>query len=361
MRVSTHPTSSLLLSALAIVYLFAMTTSAQDSTGLPNLSEALSSQASEAASTTAPATSAEATRSTATRSSSGVVITATGSVESGASQTVPVITGGSSAANLPSGLPKLSGGYTVIPASVPPTNNAPYMQVSSLPEGTVFIIVGSILGFFGMSVLLWRGLVAWSLHRSVKRANMQQYMPVDAKSQFRTPAAPFYKYTDRDSTISLSGLGKGGKKSGRPQSGTMPAASASSLFFSPTAGVSNTPGNRGSNYLPAGYYAAGASAPGNGQGTTNVSPGPYQSNISLSNLEPRPASQGYSRTVSSPPGSPGYHPHHAYGASGSSLNLNQPPGEQRTPSVYLDDLFDGSGPPPPPPQHGNFQGGGRPF
>jgi hypothetical protein len=243
----------------------------------------------------------------------------------------------------------------IVAPSVPPTANAPYMQVSSLPDGTVFIIVGAILGFLAMSVLAWRGLVAWSLHRSVKRAAAAQY-GADIKQHFRTPAAPFYKYSDRDSTISLGALaGKKEKKGPRPP--TAPgAASASSLFFSPTAGAAGAgglgnAGNRGSNYLPAGYYAAGASQPGNGQGMTHIGQGP---SISMSNLGP--AREGYSRARSmgtTPPDSPAFRPQssglhgHAYGASSSTLNLNQH-GEVRAPSAYLDDLFDGETAPPVP-------------
>lgn len=341
-------TSSLLLSAFASVSLFASTVSAQSSStsaSLPNLSD---TQASSTGTTS---------KSSSTTSNSQVVITPTGSGSSSTgSDSIPVITGsGSSAASL-TGLPKITGAYTIVPASVPPTADAPFMQISKLPEGTVFIIVGAILGFFGVSVLLWRSLVAWSLHRSVKRANMQQYMSADAKANFRAPPAPFYKYSDRDSTIDLAGIGKGGKKGGRPPTGSAPSASASTLFFSPTAGaVNNPPGNRGSHYLPAGYYAAGAGAGAPGGGN-----GPYQSNINMSDLGPRPQSQGYYRPMS--PSSPVNQPHQTNAGSSSSLNLNSAPGEQRAPSLYLNDLFDGSNVPPPlPPHHGHYQGSGRPF
>lgn len=290
--------------------------------------------------------------------SSSVIITGSGSTAS-ASGTIPTITGGSSATTggaLPTGLPSITGAYVIVAPSVPPTSNAPYMQVSSMPEGTVFIAVGAILGFLALSVLLWRALVAWSLHRSVKRAAAAQYS-TDIKTPFRTPPAPFYKYSDRDSTISLGALGgKKDKKSGRPP--TAPgAASASSLFFSPTAGAAGAsltnPGNRGSNYLPAGYYAAGASQPGNGQGMTHIGSG-HGGAISLSNLGP--ARDGYARARSmgtTPPDSPAFRPQssgahgHAYGASRSTLNLNVD-GEVRAPSAYLDDLFDGENAPPVP-------------
>jgi len=99
----------------------------------------------------------------------------------------------------------------------------------------------------------------------------------------------------------------------------------------------NSAGNRGSNYLPAGYYAAGASQPGNGNGMTHIGNGP---SVSLANLGPQ--RDGYARAQSigpTPPGTPPFRAH-LHAASASTLNLNQPPGDQRAPSVYLDDLFD---------------------
>jgi len=272
-----------------------------------------------------------------------VAITGAGESDT-ATGPVPTITGGADATDggeLPSGLPTLSGAFRVVPASVPPIAGAPYMQQSSLPEGTVFIAVGAILGFFAMSVLLWRGLVAWSLHRSVKRASQHQNMS-DTKALFGQKNAPVYSnYKDRDSTIDLSlAGGKGGKKTNRPS--TAPGAeAAASLFFSPTAGAVHNAGNRGSNYLPAGYYAAGASAPGNNQ--SHVTVGGQGPSISLSNLAHQ--SQGYSRARSmapSPPESPAVSGEPGYAMqSSSTLNLNRGyGGEERAPSAYLDDMFE---------------------
>jgi hypothetical protein len=181
----------------------------------------------------------------------------------------------------------------------------------------------------------------------------------DTKALFRTPAAPMYsQYKDRESTISLGGLGGKGGKKGRPSTATQAGAGNSSLFFSPTAGAASVsgilnPGNRGSNYLPAGYYAAGASQPGNGQGMAHIGHG---GSISLSNLGPV-RGDGYARARSigpSPPGSPRFTsegargPYNgAAGMSSSSLNLTQHE-HARAPSAYLEDLFDSEGGPPVP-------------
>ncbi|RPA81167.1 hypothetical protein BJ508DRAFT_326556, partial [Ascobolus immersus RN42] len=60
---------------------------------------------------------------------------------------------------------------TYPPAAVPNTNGAPFMQRSTLPEGTVFICVGSALAFLALCIFIWRGIVAWALHRSVQKAS----------------------------------------------------------------------------------------------------------------------------------------------------------------------------------------------
>ncbi|KAJ3500489.1 hypothetical protein NM208_g17130 [Fusarium decemcellulare] len=88
-------------------------------------------------------------------------------------------------------------------ATVPPTNNAPFMQHSSAPDGTIFIAVGAILGAFGIAILLWRLIVGILLHRSVERAAKAQH-DANAKTGFPAPPAPFYKYTDGNSAMSLS-------------------------------------------------------------------------------------------------------------------------------------------------------------
>jgi len=372
MRFSRLP----LLSAV-VLSMFALATSAQDTSKLPDLSNTPKSQAAAKSSETldkqttiAPNTkatvtptgssgTAKVTGTETTDSKSPVgVITGSGSAAASVSS-VAVITGGESGTNtLPKDLPTIAGVFTIVAPSVPPTAGAPFMRPSTLPEGTVFIVVGAILGFLAMSVLLWRGLVAWSLHRSVKRAAEHQNMSHE-KAMFRTPAAPFYNYKDHESSISLAGIGKKRERKGNNASPRPPtmvgATSQSSLFFSPTAGAVgggiNQAGNRGSNYLPAGYYAAGASQPGNGQGAAHI--GGHHQSISMSNLVPN--RDGYARAKSvgpSPPGTPDFRPH---AASSSTLNLSQVPGEQRAPSAYLEDLFDGDSAPPVPGHAGPSQ------
>ncbi|KAH8764609.1 hypothetical protein BGZ57DRAFT_902313 [Hyaloscypha finlandica] len=330
--------SSVLSAALA-VSLLAMGASAQDAAAsdLPNLSTATQINGKTSADTNTD-TSAATTAALPKLPSSGP-----------SNSRLP---------SLPTNLPTLTGVATIVTPVVPNTKQAPFMQQSTMPDGTVFIIVGAILGFMATSVLLWRGLVAWALHRSVKRAALAQNTAMnDTKTLFRTPGPPppeFYKYKDRESTISLGLKGhKSGKKEKRGNRTTSTAGagagvSASNLFFSPTAGAAtaslSNAGNRGSNYLPAGYYAAGAAQAGAGQSHVTLG---HQPSISLSNLQQM---QGYpraNRMGETPPDSP------ADGAqSSSTLNLSQGYGAQeRAPSAFLEDLFDGENGPPVPGHH----------
>ncbi|UNI18941.1 hypothetical protein JDV02_005169 [Purpureocillium takamizusanense] len=301
-------------------------------------------------------------------SSSKISISNTGSLVTSDPTGQPTITGGSqvTTGNELTGFPTLTGpgGIPTYPApSVPPTKNAPFMQQSSMPDGSVFIIVGSILGAFGLAILLWRGIVSLLLHRSVERAAKAQH-DANAKAGFPAPPAPFYKYTDQGSTMSLGGAGgaAAGRGVRRTNRGPIPSStpSHSNLFFSPTAANNSGSGNRGSAFLPSGFYASNSpSAP------------PNQTNsISLNNL--RPDSRGHYANVSrntlgpSPPDSPQYAPRRdASGMSTSSVNLSALPPGQRAPSAYLEDLLgdDPNAFPPPqmPPSTGprNSTGGGR--
>ncbi len=279
------------------------------------------------------------------------------------------------------GAPTLAG--VGIPTQVVPyTGNAPFMQKSNLPEGTVFIGVGAFLAFCVVGLFLWRILVAWALHRSVRRAAMQHTMP-ESKAMLRPPGSTFYS-AGPGSSLSLDRLAATtGKPISKPdRSSVAPSAAArSSLFFSPTAAGTGGPHsltNRSSGYLPAGYYAAGNSAAAGGAPMTHIGGGGGGGALTnpLSTLSAQAA--GYQRARSmgtTPPASPGLPPSRgpesvttsqrlpsrgvdtngyarvsgvANGiASGStsSLNLTVPP-QGRAPSAYLEDLFasHGTGP-----------------
>lgn len=231
------------------------------------------------------------------------------------------------------GLPTLTRGLGIPEypaATVPPTHHAPFMQHSTAPNGTVFIAVGAILGAICVAVLAWRLIVSAMLHRSVDRAAKQQ-VDANSKAGFPAPPAPFYKYTDQASTMSLS-QARGNRKSRGP----IPSAnlSQSNLFFSPTAAGQGTAGSRASAYLPSGFYAAGAGNPSHGH------------SISLTNLRPDSRGHGARESRITPPDSPSFAARRDM--SGSSLHLPPQPG-QRAPSAYLEDLLadDPSALPPP--------------
>lgn len=294
-----------------------------------------------------------------------------------------------------SGLPTLVG-VGVPDMKVPDTAGAAFMQKSDLPDGTVFITVGAILAFFGAAVLAWRGMVAWSLHRSVKRAAMAQNL-ADIKAMSAVPGKKrgMYNVVGANSTMSLDHLsaapmGKGSKPFAKLPGGT-PPQSQTSLFFSPTAGAAggaaglrdSMAGNRSSHYLPAGYYAAGNAAPAAGSPMTHVGgsnpnlsqhslgiPGnrfSTRSGISPPESPSLPPSRGtysrappsrdgfsnYNRNSSATLGTPGNTRSGIYGQGNdnvSQLSLNVPGGTNvaggRAPSAYLEDLFEnhGSGP-----------------
>lgn len=226
------------------------------------------------------------------------------------------------------------------------------MQRSELPEGTVFIAVGAALGFFALVIIAWRGLVAWSINRSVRRSATKGYSAVGDISYDKSDRRKSGLYSSTapaGSSISLEKLVIGNRTG---TAGSKPVPENSNLFFSPTLGAGmQSPGNRNSGYLPSGYYASSTASPGGGTGMTTIGgPGDRGSRL-------RPHSGVYSsprHLDPSPPESPDVRPSTAGLStrdSRSSLNLSTTTGN-RAPSTYLDDLMSV----PPIPQHANHTG-----
>lgn len=329
--------------SLLLLYLPFHLVSAADSQ-LPALTDTRGANA-PAQATTAPSSKAAASKPAKASASSGVA--------SSNGDALPTLSSSSSSnlAGLQTDLPKLDGD-NYPPAAVPPTANAPFMQKSNLPEGTVFICVGAALAFIALTILAWRGIVAWSLHRSVRRSAMAQsskYTYIgDAKSSTRGGpnshrgsklVSPF-----AGSTLTLDQFppsSTGGKGAKSPLSAP---ASRNSLFFSPTAshtaGNSTPSSNRASAYLPAGYYASNAPS-------THTQPQP---GISMSTLAPgsnRHSRHSRSFDPSPPPSSRGERLSTG-GGLGSNMNLSTTAlaggqgggSEGRAPSAFLEDLFE---------------------
>lgn len=293
-------------------------------------------------STTQRTTSQSANTNTPTTTAQSVVVTGvpTGSTASTTSPLSTISVGGGL------DVPTIAG-YGIPTPMVPWTAGAPFMMKSNLPEGTIFIAVGAILGAMGAAVLLWRALVAWSLHRSVKKANEKLSMGQVGSAKLVKGGFTQSSLALAGSNMSLDHLSAPQRKPTRTSlAPSVAAARNSSLFFSPTAGAGQqTSGtyssiNRSSGMLPSGYYAApGAQAPNTsyigGNGSRNSVYGARTSQYNIS-----------------PPSSPGLPPsrdglsNHGQGIynqpSTSTLNLHVPGNRQpggRAPSANLDDLF----------------------
>ncbi|KAJ5904019.1 hypothetical protein N7504_006402 [Penicillium tannophilum] len=285
-----------------------------------------STSSTSTSSTTSSSTTSESS-TTSTTMDSTTTTSSTSSTSSDSSTTSSVST---TTASTTSSDSSSSTTTSAVIVTVPPSAGAPYMQTSNTPEGTVFIAVGAILGFIGLSVLAWRGMVAWSVNRSVRRAALAQ--SAESKRLLRGSrkkrSAAAYP-TEPAMDVSLDKLGTATRASYKPSRRV--SSNHSGLFYSPTAGGGggshaslNTPaGNRNSTYLPAGFYAAAGSST------------PVRES----------ANPSYPPSSPSLPPTGGYHdaPHNArhshVGASTSSLNLSQAPGG-RAPSAYLEDLFE---------------------
>lgn len=309
------------------------TTDAETDATTEATSEATSDATSDATTTDDDATSTTAQTSRATTTTAPTTTETAPALTTSTTATTAAATDDDDG-DTPPPLSTNAGQYSYAAPTVPPTNNAPYMQPMTVPEGTFFIAVGAVLGAFGVAILIWRAVVACLLHRNVKRAALAQQMATD-KPSFAPPAAPFYKYSDRGSDPSIVNAGTAGRGVRRTQRGPTPSATPSqtNLFFSPTAAGANTAGNRESRFLPSGFYSAGSAAA--------LQQGGHGHSISLTNL--RPDSRGHARVAApSPDESPSLAPRHAdptrRNMSTSTLNLNRPP-SQRAPSAFLEDLL----------------------
>lgn len=342
---------------------------AQDS-DLPNLDDSTSEEpTSTSAAESTTKTTAKSTDATTTDSSSSAKSTNTDSSSSG---TFVATDSSSTAVAGPTDLPTIAGAG--IPTMIVPyTANAPFMQHSSLPQGTVFIVVGAVLAFLGACVLFWRALVAWSINRSVKQAAIASIAGNDKASKTWGGSSTGYNpvkgslYKDAGSNMSLEALNAAGKPLKTDTSRKQPPPEG--LFFSPTAhnrlsdaGLGSRPvsqvmgGNRSSTYLPAGYYANSAAQAGGGAGATTIGGNlaPYARNSTYENSPPTtPGHTGnrssYLRAGSRDGlgGSRNSYLEPRAGHTSGSYNT-QPrsndglPGS-RAPSAYLEDLFDNHG------------------
>ncbi|RMY59439.1 hypothetical protein D0863_11929 [Hortaea werneckii] len=333
---------NLLLLSLALAPL---ATYAQETTAdLPSLSASASdaepTTAESTAETTDATTTADTTDATTTAETTADDSTTTdaATTDDASSQTTTTasFTTDPSATTTESGLTDLPtlAGAGVPELFIPYTDPAPFMQKSNYPEGTVFIAVGAVLAFLGACVLVWRGMVAWSINRSVKKAAMASIRGASEKpSAFGGSSTSgyqpvgggggkggggggggIYQDTAYGSSMSLDALTSAGKPlkapgahfrdGDRKRDSSVPPPG---LFFSPTAQAAGGAGAgaresmRNSQMLPAGYYASPSAQAGGGAGSMTIG-GDHKA----STLAPYARQSSYN---ASPPESPSNNPY----------------------------------------------------
>src|SRR5277367_3971548 len=186
---------------------------------------------------------------------------------------LPALTSSAALPSLNTNLPTL----TENPANIPtyqviiPQNIAqnPFIQTSTMPEGTVFIIVGSALAGLALMLIGWRAIYIWCLHRqtSQQRKKQNYYAEMEQRpfnsgngsSSSTTPFAAagagsqisldYLRPGDRTSRVSTFSSRPGSARPStgrpstaiRPSTGMRPASSGNPLtsssvqFYSPSA------------------------------------------------------------------------------------------------------------------------------
>lgn len=262
----------------------------------------------------------------------------------------------------PPRLPTLSNtGVPVPTVTVPSNSNNPFMSQSKLPEGTVFIAVGAILGGVAAAVFAWHLALAFLHKRSLKKfanANNMGYTATPLMADNKDFYGNTYGAQGYGAALAA---GRGGSALPQDMKTTMDSSHDrssrminSGLFFSPTAEVMNSAVNptndsltstmgstagvgiatnnrstpRASVYMPAGYYS------GNQGGAPSVmSGGRSVRHMSMSNISMNggPYSGGGAPSIAASlkiPGNP---------------RMSQVSGDHResvrAPSAYLDDFL----------------------
>lgn len=140
--------------------------------------------------------------------------------------------------------------------TVPSMSNNPYMGTSKVPEGTVFIAFGAILGGIIVALLVWRALAARALRRSLTR------LEDDDSAGPLMGAALGAGHSSATLSNAMAEIKGHGPFSSDKLANNMSTDTihTQSLYFSPTTEVMNSATNpfsatRSSTYLPAGFYS----------------------------------------------------------------------------------------------------------
>lgn len=195
--------------------------------------------------------------------------------------------------------PKITQGSQGIPTYqviIPNMVNNPYLETSSFPENTVFIIVGIALVGLALFLVGWRALYIYCLHRQTKqRGSDLQYLdmtesrPYTAVTSSLPPPSSYggggtismehLRPNDRNSRVSTFSRPSSARPSTsamRPMSSGNPLSSGGVQFYSPsahaggtTAAASGTQSSRESAHLPPGYYLRDMTAPNSSTATAS--------------------------------------------------------------------------------------------
>lgn len=288
---------------------------------------------------------------------SAIVITAVNTNNDGSAGSKPTLSR--------SKMPTLSTTGVPVPTVTVPSNEFnPFLRQSTIPEGTVFIAVGSVLGAIALVVIAWNVALA-----IIHRRNTRHFHDIGSDP---TPLMTDIKDYNHGYNAGNSGAGAGGNNNpehvggvgmfGAHNKDTSRSRSMinSGLFFSPTAQVLNSAQGqnnlnsanpsltssmasttagvgviggpaRASTYMPAGYY----DGTGNG-GARSVR---HMSMYSMSNAS---MGAGHQSTPPPMPSSGLSVPNSASNPRISQLSTGdqqQPRQSVRAPSAYLDDFL----------------------
>ena len=201
---------------------------------------------------------------------------------------LPPLTSSAALPSLTTNLPKLTQNPANVPTYqvvIPQVADNPFLQTSSFPEGTVFIVVGSCLAGLALMLIASRAIYIWCLHRQTKqRGKDVKYSEMEQRPYTATKGnpstAPYTGGSLAGNNISLEYLRPGDRSSrvstfssrpstGRPQTSSLrpvsngnPLSASTVQFYSPSAhpggtaaaATLTTQSRDSTAYLPAGYY-----------------------------------------------------------------------------------------------------------
>lgn len=215
---------------------------------------------------------------------------------------------GRASGSSPASTSTLSASFAV---TVPSNDNNPFIEHTTLPEGTLFIACGSIFGGLVLTLLLWRVASMIAAAKAAKNSD-KQFAAIEQSygGPFNDPV------TSGDQFAAFA----------------PPKKHAPTMFFSPTVMAMNANSEgpmvpQSSSYLPAGYYAS------------STAPSQRVSMVREGNVT-RPPSTMWSQGDSSSPDP-------SYNNTTTSLPMTErmsmagsaPRPKQRPPTQYLDELL----------------------